>query len=218
MPEARPEEREAGEWVLPAISLVVLAAYSVLVLVPAAEPVRIALIAVIGVCWIALVGSFVVRLVRTPAGLRTGFVRRHRQDLAAAVFPLLGVFSPLRRLHRLRGFRGPGGNALRSRLGVRAALYTVTFVYVIALTELAVERDAAGATIHTFGNAIWWACVTIATVGYGDLAPVTPLGRSIAIVLMIGGVAIIGTTSALIVSYISERIQGSEPPAGREPD
>lgn len=219
MPEVAPVRRDAGEWVLPVVSLVVILAYSLLVLVPSKPgPFRGTLVVVIGASWISLIGSFVVRLARAPAHSRREFVRLHSQDLAAAIFPLLGVFSPLRQLHRLRGFRGQGGNALRSRLGVRAALYTVTFVYIVALTELAVERDAPGATIRTFGNAIWWSCVTIATVGYGDFAPVTPLGRLVAIALMVGGVAIIGTTSALIVSYVSERIHASAPPEEGRPE
>jgi voltage-gated potassium channel len=199
------------EWVLPAVSLVFLVAYSLLVLATSApDLVRTLLVATIASCWVALIVSFVWRLLRASTGSRLRFVREHRQDLAAAVFPLLGVFSPLRRLHLLPGFRGASGNALRSRLGVRAALYAVTFIYVLALTELAVERDHPEATIRTFGNAIWWACVTVATVGYGDFTPVTPLGRIVAIALMIGGVAILGTTSALIVSYVSERVRGAK--------
>ena len=89
---------------------------------------------------------------------------------------------------------------------VIALTYASLFIYVIALTVYAVERNAPGANILTFGNAVWWACVTIATVGYGDYVPVTPLGRILAIVLMAGGLVIIGTASATIVSYLNERV------------
>ena len=204
---------ESEGWALPAVSLVFLASYSVLVLAPTdVGPLHGILIALILACWLALIVRYLGRLLRAPAGSRSRFVRSHPQDLAAAVFPLLGAFTPLRRLHTLRGFRGHGGNALRSRVGVRAGLYAATFVYVMALTELAVERGHPDATIRTFGNAVWWACVTIATVGYGDLVPVTPLGRVVGIAVMAGGVAIIGTASALVVSYLSERIRAAVPP------
>jgi len=80
------------------------------------------------------------------------------------------------------------------------------FVYVIALATLQTERGAEGATITTFGDAVWWSLVTITTVGYGDTYPVTDVGRFLAVLLMGGGLVIVGTTSAIVVSYISERI------------
>ena len=60
----------------------------------------------------------------------------------------------------------------------------------------------------TFGDSIWWAIVTITTVGYGDLYPVTPPGRFYAVLLMAGGIAIVGTASATIISYLNERVAG----------
>ena len=47
--------------------------------------------------------------------------------------------------------------------------------------------------------------MTIATVGYGDVYPVTPLGRIYGAALMAGGFAMLGVASATIVSYISEK-------------
>jgi voltage-gated potassium channel len=54
-----------------------------------------------------------------------------------------------------------------------------------------------GATITTFRDDIWWAIVTTTTVGYGDYTPVTAEGRVIATVVMIVGVGLIGTVSAI---------------------
>ena len=82
------------------------------------------------------------------------------------------------------------------------------WVFFLALATLQAERGAPGANIDTFGDAIWWAIVTIATVGYGDLYPVTPAGRFYAVLLMAGGIAIVGTASATIISYLNERVAG----------
>ncbi len=194
-------------WPLLVLSVAFIVAYSYLVLVPEAPgALTMFLAAVLAAAWLAFIVDFSVRAATTPRGERSGYLRSHKVHLASVVLPLLRLFWLLRLLNRMPIFQGNGGTALRSRVVVIAISSTAMFVYVIALTELSVERGAPHATIITFGNAVWWACVTIATVGYGDFTPVTWLGRVFGVVLMIGGVAIIGTSSALIVSYLSERI------------
>ena len=61
-----------------------------------------------------------------------------------------------------------------------------------ALGVYVVERDVPGSTITNLGDAFWWAIVTVTTVGYGDIYPVTLEGRMIATVVMIVGIAILG--------------------------
>ena len=62
-------------------------------------------------------------------------------------------------------------------------------IWVASLAILDAERGKPGANIETFGEAVWWAFVTITTVGYGDFYPVTAHGRFVAVLLMAGGVA-----------------------------
>lgn len=158
------------------------------------------------VVWASFIVDAIVRLMLTARRDRLSFVRHHRIDMLSAIVPILRPFGLLRYLPRLRGFRGDGGNSLRSRFVLTALAYEAMFVYVVSLGVLAVERGAPHATILSFGDAIWWACVTVATVGYGDFVPVTVLGRLLAVLLMVGGVVIIGTASATIVSYFNERL------------
>ncbi len=58
------------------------------------------------------------------------------------------------------------------------------------------EQDAEGANVSTYGDALWWACTTVTTVGYGDRFPVTFEGRMIAVLLMIVGIATLGAVTA----------------------
>ena len=58
--------------------------------------------------------------------------------------------------------------------------------------------------IKSFGDAVWWAITT--TVGYGDHYPVTGLGRLVAFGLMVGGVALLGTVSATLASWLIETV------------
>ena len=96
--------------------------------------------------------------------------------------------------------KSPVLQKLGQRLG-GAALYGLVLMLCCALVVYAVEPASSG--FATFGNAVWWAMVSFTTVGYGDLYPVTVAGRLAAVLLMIGGVALIGTLAATLGSFFA---------------
>jgi voltage-gated potassium channel len=79
-------------------------------------------------------------------------------------------------------------------------------VFVAGLASLDAERSNPDANITTFGDALWWACTTITTVGYGDFFPVTAQGRLIAVALMIAGITMLGVVTAALASWFIERL------------
>ena len=74
-------------------------------------------------------------------------------------------------------------------------------VFVCSALELAFERSAHGSNIHDYGEALWWAIVTVTTVGYGDTYPVTAGGRGVAVVLMLVAIGLIGVLTATVASF-----------------
>ena len=81
-----------------------------------------------------------------------------------------------------------------------AATMTVLLVAFSAIAMLLVEAPNPDSPIDTAEQALWWAVVTVTTVGYGDFYPITTLGRVVAVVLMICGVGLFGSFAAYISS------------------
>lgn len=80
------------------------------------------------------------------------------------------------------------------------AIIAILMVIFSAIAILQVETDS-NSNIKTAEDAIWWAYVTITTVGYGDKFPVTTEGRVIAAFLMTVGVGLFGTFTGFVASW-----------------
>jgi voltage-gated potassium channel len=72
----------------------------------------------------------------------------------------------------------------------------------ISATIVASVEGGEGASIRSFADALWWAVVTVTTVGYGDMVPVTLAGRAIAFILMLGGIAFFSGITANLASFM----------------
>ena len=64
-----------------------------------------------------------------------------------------------------------------------------------------IEGEEAGYT--SIPKSIYWAIVTLTTVGYGDITPVTPLGQTISVLVMLIGYSIIAVPTGIITSELS---------------
>ncbi len=92
--------------------------------------------------------------------------------------------------------------------GTFASVAMISFVLVvfssIAMLNCETSPDS---NIKTASDALWWAFVTITTVGYGDFYPTTMLGRIIAAVLMTAGVGLFGTFTAYVASFFLQHTE-----------
>jgi hypothetical protein len=81
-------------------------------------------------------------------------------------------------------------------------------IIVGAFAEFIVESPNPDAKITNLGEAFWWAIVTVTTVGYGDVYPITIGGKIIASVLMVVGIGVLGTfISTLGAALIESRLR-----------
>jgi len=147
---------------------------------------RLAVSAVFGV-------DLVIRAALAPASLR--YVATHPVRLLAVVLPPVRVVFSLRLISSL---------FVRGNL-VRFLVAAAILIFDGALIVYFFERDVPGATITTAGGAIWWGVVTVATVGYGDMYPITPTGRVVASLMMAIGITTIAVVTAQVSSsFVSQ--------------
>jgi voltage-gated potassium channel len=164
----------------------------------------------LGVCAIFFV-DFLWSLARAPRKwdyfLRWGWI-----DLLSSVPMVEGLRwgragRVLRILRVLRGVRSTKlllGLILQRRAQsafLAATLASFLLVVFASIAVLQFEPDAEGANITSAGDALWWAFVTITTVGYGDRFPVTTEGRALAGLLMAAGVGLFGTFTGFVASW-----------------
>jgi voltage-gated potassium channel len=145
--------------------------------------------------------------------------------LLIAISPPFGVpaamqgIRSLRLLRLLRALRAFGVAAMGLKLAQRyfgqkkfhyLLLVACATVALGAVVVFRLEADE-NKSIRHFGDALWWAITTVTTVGYGDIFPVTPEGRLVAVVLMLTGIGVIGVFTATVASLLLEEQQTQNP-------
>ncbi|MBA8815699.1 voltage-gated potassium channel [Microbacterium halimionae] len=194
---------KAAEWPLMGAAVLFLIAYAVQILVTATDTVRLATEVTIWVTWGIFAIDYVVRLVITEN--RWKWFYHHLLDLAIVALPLLRPLRLMRFLTILAIVQRGAGNVLRGKVMIYTVGATALTIVVAGLAVLDAERGNGG-PIQSLGDAVWWAFVTITTVGYGDYFPVTVTGRIVAVGLMVGGIALIGVVTATLASWIVEKV------------
>jgi voltage-gated potassium channel len=114
------------------------------------------------------------------------------------------LFRVVRILRALRSFNAVAEHfALDPAKGTFGAVTIMSTLAALFATiaVLHFERGVPGANIQTTGDALWWAFATITTIGYGDRFPVTGAGRTVAVLLVVCGLSIFGTFTALVASF-----------------
>ncbi len=134
---------------------------------------------------------------------RLPYLRRHWLEVLVVVVPF---FRPLR-IIRIFIFGSRAWIGFRRLVHVDFLLVYGIGLVIIAATVTASVEGGEQASINSFGDALWWAVVTITTVGYGDMVPVTAAGRAVATVLMLGGVAFFSGVTANLASFL---VKGSD--------
>ncbi len=80
------------------------------------------------------------------------------------------------------------------------------FIFIAGIMLYVFEGNNQNPNIHNLFDAFYWALITISTVGYGDISPVTPEGRVVTMLIILTGIGLISFVTSIIVSSFSERL------------
>ncbi|MFE2378867.1 potassium channel family protein [Streptomyces sp. NPDC059398] len=182
-------------------ALLFLTSYAVRVLAQGADPVlRGTALGVALAVWLLFVLDYAVRIRISGEGVR--FPLRHRMDTLAVVLPVLRLLRMVHLYNAIQQRREGPRLSLYARVIAYAGLSALLLALAGALAVYSCEHKAPGATIRTFGDALWWAAATLSTVGYGDVVPVTLLGRLVAVAMMACGLALLGAVTGSFSSWL----------------
>jgi len=170
------------------------------------------LVGTLFVLWAIVLVEYAVRLVVTPD--RLGYLKRRWVEPATVVVP------PLQGWH-LVGMEKMSLLVYEAELRVetilkhhslfRVLIAAAGTLFLGAWLVLLFEEKAKGSNIHSYPDALWWAIVTVTTVGYGDRYPVSAGGRAVAVVLMLVGIGLIGVLTATVASvFVKEHTDANK--------
>jgi voltage-gated potassium channel len=166
---------------------------------------------------IIFIGDFSYRII-TAKSRSYYFIRDWGWADLLACAPLFRIFRLFRivKAYKIITKLGPD-NILEqlSRKRAEFALYILIFSVIVILEMgsawvLMAESSSPDANIVNADDAIWWAYVTITTVGYGDRYPVTTLGRIVGIIVMTTGVGIFATFAGYLSSKLLSPVEEVE--------
>jgi len=137
---------------------------------------------------------------------------------AIALVPALGAVGVLRVFRGARAFRAiavvlrllaiGGASAREGRSVVRrkAGRFAISLALLTWITSAVAftmaESVGEDGRIHSFGDALWWSAATITTVGYGDIYPVTFVGRVVGVATMVVGVSVFAVVTAKAAEFL----------------
>lgn len=130
------------------------------------------------------------------------FAKAHVFELILVALPFIRMLRPLRAVMFIgqAGFRSR--RQLIKNLWWVVTLASILMIIIMGAAILDIERNIQGSNIKTPADAIWWAFVTITTVGYGDKYPVSTEGRFVASFLIIFGVVMLATITGALAAWI----------------
>jgi voltage-gated potassium channel len=120
------------------------------------------------------------------------------------IFILFRVFKLFRYTQSLQNFTSVLSSKKFELLTL--LIFVAIIIFVSAVLIYVMEANNPDSSIDTLFEAFYWALVTISTVGYGDLTPISDVGRGVAMLIIISGIAVLSFSTSIVVSAFTEKL------------
>lgn len=121
---------------------------------------------------------------------------------------LIRVLRLLKLTHYFKGFNIFISVIAKELKSITAAMMVMVFLIIIAASLMhAVEGDIQPETFGSILHSLWWSVVTMTTVGYGDVVPITATGKVIAAVIMLIGVGLVALPAGMLAARFGEELR-----------
>ena len=153
--------------------------------------------------WVIFLCDFIYQMYLSENSRK--YFQTHLLEFLLVVLPF---FRPLRALRALVFTFQAGARSKKAfirSIPLVVSVATVMMIVIMGAAVLDIERNVEGSHITTPSDALWWGLVTITTIGYGDVFPITTEGRLVAGILIIFGVAMISTLTGAFAAWLLDR-------------
>ena len=193
-----------SEWPLLVLALAMVPLLVMPVLAELSSGAERAFFSADAVIWAVFTGDLSYRTYL--AERRVAYLLRNWLDVLIVVVPFL---RPLRALRVIRALRlaillarsGATARSILRRHGLDYVLGAVVLLVLGGAVAVTVAERETGGAVDDFPTALWWAIVTVTTVGYGDVVPDSVVGRVVGVALMLVGIGLFGALTANVAAY-----------------
>ncbi len=195
------------------LGLSVFSIFNIAIALLANDPQIVSIVEIVdALSCIVFLGDFAYRLISAPD--RRAYMKWGWLDLLGSFpFPGLRLLRTFRIFRVVRSMQLIGGPAilrtlLRDKAGsavLAVFLITIVVLEFAAILMVIAERSDPAANIKSGGDALWWALVSVTTVGYGDRYPVTVGGRFVGAVTLVLGIGLFSTITGFLATKLASR-------------
>lgn len=181
------------------LGLIYLAVYAIEVTNPTGGELSVLLGVASWTIWGAFAFDLLVRFIASKTiGV---FLKSSWLELLALILPFMRMLRVFRVILAIKGLKSLTQSRM-SATGTYLLLLLPLAWFAGAIAVLDVESKIPAAPINNLPDAMWWSLSTIATVGYGDLYPVSLEGKFVAAILMITGIGLFSASAGIFASWI----------------
>ena len=195
---------KGNRWALLATAAVFLALYAIRVI---AQPPAVAAVAIeiaLDALWAFYAVDYALTMYVAEHSWK--WMSKHILGLLILVAPLIPALHFVRVVAALYALHRGSLTWVRGHINIYIASAGVLLLSTGALLVLEAERGAPGASIKNYTDALWWAFVSVTTIGYGEYYPVTATGKLITVAVVIAGIALIGVITGACAAWVIKEI------------